>query len=177
VLGTAPVTILPTPAVWTPPHHTYGPDPPPAWEGVRRRHVPLQEGRSALAAGVSDLPLEGSGNSVSPGPPSMRVSTPFRGSGIATCPVTAGARKTLTCRTHGAPARHIWKTVHPIATTTPPAGASRLPARSPQDQGRLSRPMPCPTVYFPQCLTTAPPRFGGRRRLPRSPTHVHRPSL
>ena len=40
------------------------PDPPPAREGVRLRHVPLKEGRSALAAGVSDLPLEGSGNSV-----------------------------------------------------------------------------------------------------------------
>ena len=39
------------------------PDPPPAWEGVRRRHVPLQEGRSALAAGVPDPPSRG------PGPP------------------------------------------------------------------------------------------------------------
>ena len=37
------------------------PDPPPAREGVRRRHMPLKEGRSALAAGVSDLPLVGSG--------------------------------------------------------------------------------------------------------------------
>jgi len=37
------------------------PDPLPAREGVRRRHMPLKEGRSALAAGVSDLPLEGSG--------------------------------------------------------------------------------------------------------------------
>ena len=36
------------------------PDPPPAWEGVRCRHVPLKEGRSAIAAGVPDLPLEGS---------------------------------------------------------------------------------------------------------------------
>jgi len=35
------------------------PDPPPAWEGVWRRHVPLQEGRSAHAAGVPDLPPRG----------------------------------------------------------------------------------------------------------------------
>ena len=40
------------------------PDPPPAGEGVRRRHVPLKEGRSALAAGGPDLPLEGSGISI-----------------------------------------------------------------------------------------------------------------
>jgi hypothetical protein len=32
-------------------------------------------------------------------------------------------------------------------------------------------------VYFLQYSTTAPPRFGGKRRLPRSPAHVHRPSL
>ena len=37
------------------------PDPSPTREGIRRRHMPLKEGRSALAAGVSDLPLEGSG--------------------------------------------------------------------------------------------------------------------
>jgi len=39
-----------------------------------------------------------------------------------------------------------------------------MPARSPQDQGRcpgqLPRPAPYPTVYFPQCSTTTPPRFG-----------------
>ena len=46
--------------------------------------------------------------------------------------------------------------------TTPPAGAVRTPARSPQGRGRLPRPTPCPTVYFPQCSTTAPPRFGER---------------
>ena len=54
--------------------------------------------------------------------------------------------------------------VHPTTMTTPPAGAVRAPARSPQGQGqcpgRLPRPTPCPTVYFPQCSTTAPPRFG-----------------
>ena len=42
------------------------PDPPPAREGVRRRHVPLKEGHTALAAGGPDLPLEGSGTSTRP---------------------------------------------------------------------------------------------------------------
>ena len=50
--------------------------------------------------------------------------------------------------------------VPPTVTTTPPVGATRTPAQSPQDQGRLPRPAPFPTVYFPQRLTTAPPRFG-----------------
>ena len=74
--------------------------------------------------------------------------------------------KTLACRTFGTPPRHAWRTVPPTVTTTPPAGAARTPAQSPQDQGRLPCPAPYPTVYFPQCSTTAPPRFGGRRRLP-----------
>ena len=39
------------------------PDPPPAREGVRGRYVRLKEVRPALAAGVLDLPLEGSGTS------------------------------------------------------------------------------------------------------------------
>ena len=72
--------------------------------------------------------------------------------------------KSLACRTLGTPPRHAWRTVPPTTTTTPPAGAARTPARSPQDQGRcpgrLPRPAPYPTVYFPQCSTTAPPRFG-----------------
>src|SRR6185295_18899783 len=72
--------------------------------------------------------------------------------------------KTLDCRAHGTPRRHIWRTVHPTATTTPPVGAVRTPARTPQGRGRcprqLPRPTPCPTVYFPQCSTTAPLRFG-----------------
>ena len=64
--------------------------------------------------------------------------------------------KTLACRAHGTPPHHVWKTVHPTATITPPAGAGRTPVRSPQDQGRLPRPTPCPTVYFLQYSTTAP---------------------
>ena len=60
---------------------------------------------------------------------------------------------------------HIRRTEHPTATTTPPAGVGKTPARSPQDHGRHpGRPprlTPCPTVYFLQCPTTAPPRFGG----------------
>ena len=70
------------------------PDPPPAWEGVRCRHVPLKEGRSALSAGGPDLPPRGG-----PGPP-RDSRTPLvhalaprpGGSGTATRPITAGAR-------------------------------------------------------------------------------------
>ena len=44
--------------------------PPPTREGVRRRHVPLKEGRSALVAGVPDLPPRGFRDlHVTPGPP------------------------------------------------------------------------------------------------------------
>ena len=47
------------------------PGPPPAREGVRCRHVPLKEGRSALAAGGPDLPPRGNRDlHVTPGPPS-----------------------------------------------------------------------------------------------------------
>ena len=79
------------------------PDPSPAREGVRRRHVPLKEGRSALAAGVSDLPLEGSGNSVCL--PDLLVHAPTLrsgGAGIATCrwstqdPALQGPRGAIT---------------------------------------------------------------------------------
>jgi len=61
------------------------PDPPPAREGVRRRYVSLKEGRPALAAGVLDLPLEGSGTSVCL--PDLLVRAPVLrsgGTGIAT---------------------------------------------------------------------------------------------
>ena len=44
----------------------------------------------------------------------------------------------------------------PKATTTPPAGATRTPVRSPQDQRRLPRQTLYPTVHFLQCSTTAP---------------------
>ena len=51
-------------------------------------------------------------------------------------------------------------------SATPPAGVGRTPARSPRGQGRylgrLPRPMPCPTVYFPLCSTTAPPAIWGK---------------
>ena len=71
------------------------------------------------------------------------------------------------------PPRHIWRAVHPTATTTPPAGAGRTPARSSQDQGRylgrLPRPTPCPTVYFLQCSTTTLPRFGGKTTTSTTP--------
>ena len=106
------------------------PDPPPDREGVRCHHEPLEEGCPSLAAGGQDLPP-----SRGPGPPrdlrTSLVRTPALcpgGSGIATCPVTAGACKTLTCRAHGTRPRHIWRTVHPTAMTTPPAGVGRTPA-------------------------------------------------
>ena len=67
-------------------------------------------------------------------------------------------------RTLGASPRHAWRTVPSTAATTPLAGTTRTPARSPQGQGRRPgrrpRQAPYPTVYFPQCPTTAPPRFG-----------------
>ena len=49
--------------------------------------------------------------------------------------------KTLACRTLGTSSRHAWSMVPPTATTTPPAGATRMPARSPQGQGRLKCPL------------------------------------
>ena len=78
------------------------PEPSPAWKGVRRRHVPFQEGRSAHAAGVPDLPPRGVQDlRVSPGPPSVHPNTPSRGgSGTAAYPATAEVCRTLTCGTH-----------------------------------------------------------------------------
>ena len=182
MLGTVSVTILPTPADRTPPHHTYGPGPAPCpGRGPASPHAP-QGGTLSTRSRSPGPPLEGSGISVCL--PDLLVRAPALrsgGSGTSAYPATAGARKTLTCRARRTPPRHIWKTVHPTATTTPPAGAGMTPARFPQDQGRypgrLPRPAPCPTVYFLQCSTTAPPRFGGKQRLPHSPAHVHRPSL
>ena len=37
---------------------------------------------------------------------------------------------------------------------------SAIPAKLQSFSGRLSRPAPYPTVYFPQCASTAHPRFG-----------------
>ena len=45
MLGTAPITILPTPAVRTPPHHTYGPGPALCSGGLRSHHVSRRRGR------------------------------------------------------------------------------------------------------------------------------------
>jgi len=59
--------------------------------------VPLREGRTAHAAGVPDLPLEGSGTSTQPSDLlGARTSTLSGGSGPAACPATAGARRALT---------------------------------------------------------------------------------
>ena len=147
--------------------------PPSAGEEVRCHHGPLEEECPSPAAGVPDPPRGVRDLHATLGPPNVHPSTPSRGSGAAACPATAGARRTLTCRARSTTPRHIWKTVHPTTTTTPPAGAGRTPARSTQDQGRypgrLPRPTPCPTVYFLQCSTAVPLRFGGKRRLSRPP--------
>ena len=137
VLGTAPVTILPAPAVRTPPHHKYGPGPAPC----SGRGPVLPRAPQGGTPGTSSR-RPGPPPSRGPGPPRdprtslvrMPALCPGR-SKIATCPVTAGAREILTCRAHGTPPRHIWRTVHPTATTTPPAGVGRTPARSPRGQG------------------------------------------
>ena len=138
---------------------------------------------------MPQAPRRGTPNTSSrrPGPPPSRGLGPPRdlrislvrtpalcpgGSGIATCPVTAGARKTLTCKAHGTPPRHIWRAVHPTVTITPPAGVGRMPTRSPRCPGRPPRPTPYPTVYFPHYLTVVSPQLGEKRRLPRSPVHV-----
>ena len=80
------------------------PGPPPAWEEVRCRHGPLEEGCPSLAAGVPDLPPRGVRDlHVSPEPPSVHIRTLSRGSRTAACPSAAGVRKALTRRAHGTP--------------------------------------------------------------------------
>ena len=94
------------------PHHTYGPGPTtylgrgPVSPRTLQRGMPITYSRS-------------------PGLP-----------GAHACPAPVGARKTLTCGAHETPLHHIWGTVHPTATITPPVGAGRTPARSPRDEGR-----------------------------------------
>ena len=181
-LGTAPVTILPTPAVRTPPHHTYGPGPATCLgRGSDDATCPSRRDAQHTQPESQTSPLEGSGTSTQPSDPlSARTGTLSRGSGTAACPATAGARKTLTYRAHEMPSCHVWRTVHPIAMTMPLAGAGRTPARSPQDQGRypgrLPRLTPCPTVYFLQ-YSASVPRDSGENDDFHAPTHVHRPSL
>ena len=158
--------------------HAYGPEPTscsgggPVSPRAPRRGTPNTSSRRP-----------GPPPSRGPGPPcDLRISLvhtpalcPGR-SGIATRPVIVGARKTLTCRAHGMPLRHVWGTVHPTPMTTPPAGVGRTLARSPGGQGRCPgrppRPTPYPTVYFPQYSTVVSPRLREKRRLPRSPVHV-----
>ena len=80
------------------------PGPPPAWEGARCRHEPLEEGCPSLVARVPDLAPRGVRDlHVSPRPPSVHASTPSMGSGTAAYPATTGARRTPTCRAHGTP--------------------------------------------------------------------------
>ena len=156
------------------------PGPPPAREGVRCHHGPLEEGCPSPAAGVPDPSRGVRDLHMSPRLPGARACTPSRGFRTAACPTPASARKTLTCGAHRTPPRHIWKTVPTRAATTPPARTGKAPARSSQDQGRyprqLPRPTSCPTVYFLQYPTTVPRDSGGNDDF-HTPTHVHRPSL
>ena len=139
MLGTAPVTILPTPAVRTPPHHTYGPGPAPcSGRGPASPRAPQGGTLSASSRRPEPPPSRGPGS-----PRDSRTS-------LVHAPALRPRwvrdrhahrhrwrtyiRKTLTCRAHGAPPRHIWRTVHPTATTTLTAGVGRTPARSPQDK-------------------------------------------
>jgi len=161
------------------------PDRPPAREGVRCRHVPLKEGRSALAVGGPDLPPRGVRDlHVTPGPLRARASNPPRGSGTATCLITAGA--------------HIHARPWPAGPTDRRRGISgrrytlqRRPRRllglagrrrdirktkdDTQDDCHARR-------HVPQCTSHSvrplqPRDSGERRRLRRSHMHVHRPSL
>jgi hypothetical protein len=94
VLGRAPITILPTLAVRTPPHHTYGPGPAPcSGRGPASPRAPQGRMLSTSSRRPGTSPSRG------PGPPrnprTSLVHTPALrpgGSGIATCPVTAGTR-------------------------------------------------------------------------------------
>jgi len=65
--------------------------------------------------------------------------------------------KTPACRTLGTPPRQVQGTVPSTGATMPPAGAARIPARSPRDQdvaqdNRHARrhALQCPIVYFLQ---------------------------
>src|SRR6185503_556818 len=139
------------------------PDPPPAREGVRRRHVPLKEGRSALAAGVSDLPLEGSGNSVCL--PDLLVRAPALhsgGSGIATCrwsmqdPDLQGPRGTIMPRLEDCTP---YSDDHAARWGWQDAGAISARPRT------TATPDAMPHSVLPIVFNHCTPRFGGKRRL------------
>ena len=93
VLGTAPVTILPTPAVRTSPHHNNGPGPIP---DSRRDPASQRVPQGGMLSTSNRRP--GPPPSRGPGPP-RDSRTPLAhalalhpgGPGTATCPTTAGA--------------------------------------------------------------------------------------
>src|SRR6185503_7457538 len=95
VLGTAPVTVLPTPAVRTPPHHTYGPGPSPCSErGPASPSGPQGGTLSTSSRRPGPPPSRGPGS-----PCDSRTSLVHRpalrpgwGSGTAAYPATAGTR-------------------------------------------------------------------------------------
>jgi hypothetical protein len=93
-------------------------------------------------------------------------------------------RKIPASRTLDAPPRQAWRTVPSTATTTKPTGATRTPARSPQDQGATQdncharrHVLHWSTLYFLQWSSTAHPRFGEKTRTSDLLEHVPRPSL
>ena len=152
--------------------YTDRPDPPPAGEGVRRRHVSFREGRSAHTDGVRDL-------HVSPGPPSVHARTPTRGSG-------AVARYHYRwCMQDPSPQGPLNATTpyiedHAPATTTPPAGAGRTTGAMFARPRMISR-TTATHAAFPQCTSYSVrplyPRDSGEYDDFHAPTHVHRPSL
>ena len=143
-LGTAPVTVLPTPTI--------------------RTRLPLGKGSGDVTCpsgrGARRARTE------SPGPPSVHARTPARGSGGTAHPATAttGACRTLIRGAHRMPPRRIWKTMHQRR----PRRLQRLvgrPAQSSQDQGRypgrLRRAPPSHSV-LPTVSDHCAPRFGGK---------------
>ena len=142
--------------------------------------MPLKEGRSALAAGVSDLPLEGSGNSVCL--PDLLVRAPALlsgGSGIATCrwsmqdPDLQGPRGAITPRlledctpySDDHAARWGWQ------------DAGAISARPRTISMATATPDATPHSVLPTVLDRCTPAIRGKTTTFTSPTHVHRPSL
>ena len=154
------------------------PDPPPTGEGVRRRHVSDQEGRSNHMDGVPDLPPFRS-----PGPP--RVPRTFWSARPHSDQGVRGRRAPPLPQAHAEPSFvgptecHRAK-YHAPATTTPPAGAGRTTAAIFTGPRTISR-MTVTHAAFPQCTSyIVRPLYPGDSRENddfHAPTRVHRPSL
>ena len=154
--------------------HSY---PPPTGEGSGDATCPSKRGAQHAWTEPRISPLEESGTSTRP--PDLLVCTP------ALRPGGPGPPRAPPPLEHAGPwpagptERHVWRTDHPTATTTPPAWVGRRSARSSQNQGqnpgRQRRAPPSHSV-LPTVSNHCTPRFRGKRRLT-CPTHVHRPSL